>query len=328
VTRVVGENGDAAPPSPITDRALAVGGVAVAAADKPESGGVVAWVGRDNGDAEVHLTRIDRRGRRTKDVQLTTAKGDANDVTVTWAGGGWIVAWVDTRDGNGEVYAAKVSLDLARIGREERLTKAPGDATDLVAVARGTDVWLAWADTRDSPRDGAADIFVTAVRMKDAHRAFEEQRMLGTAAHSRTPHLAAGPDGVHVAWIEEAPQGSETPGHGGYGAFAVKLDDGGHPAGKPVRLTLAGEGAATSVVLDATAGPARAVVARSTIDAISLDAVELGKGGATSLFALDGPPSLDVALVLDRDVLYFNDEGPRPSDRRARRARISWVAGR
>ena len=325
-TRLVDQNGVTSAPSIITNRALHVGCVAIAGAEKPEDGGAIAWIGRENGDPEVHVTRVDKRGRRTNDIQLTTTKGDAGDVTITWAGGGWIVAWVDWRDGNGEVYATKVSPELQRIAREERITKAPGDASDLVALANGDDVWLAWADSRESPRDGVADVFVSAVKKRDAKRVFDEQRLLPTAAHSRTPHLALGPSGMHVAWIEEAPMGSETPGSSGFGAFWTTLDPTGKPTGKPARIPVAGEGAATSVALEAGSG-VRAIVARSTHDAISLDAIDLSASPPkpASLLSLDGPPSLDVALVLDGGVLYFNDEGPHLSDRRARRARIAWT---
>jgi hypothetical protein len=327
-TRVVDDNGAPGTPTIISTRALNAGGVAIAGAEKPEDGGAIAWVARENGDPEVHVTRIDKRGRRTNDVQLTTTKGDATDVTITWAGNGWIVAWVDGRDGNGEVYATKVSTDLTRTAREERITKAPGDASDLVALARGDAVWLAWADSRESPSDGIADVYVSAVKMQNAKRLFEEQRLLPTAAHSRTPHLAGGPDSMYVAWIEEAPMGAETPGSSGYGAFWAKLDPTGKPVEKPTRLPLHGEGAASSVAIEA--GPTlRAVIARSTPEAISLDGVDLSTSPPRSaaLIALDGPPSLDVALVLERGFLYFNDDGPHVADRRARRARIAWTQG-
>src|SRR5262249_1189332 len=78
----------------------------------------------------VHVTRVDKRGKRMNEIQLTTVKGEASDVAIAWAGGGWVIVWVDGRDGNGEVYATKVGVDLSRIARGERITRAPGDATD------------------------------------------------------------------------------------------------------------------------------------------------------------------------------------------------------
>ena len=70
-----------------------------------------------------------------------------------------------------------------------------------------------------------------------------------------------------------------------------------------------------------------AVVARSMAEAIALDGMELEGTGprAYPLVTLDGPPSLDVALVLDGGALYFDDDGPALADKRARRARIAWL---
>lgn len=325
-TRILDASGNASAPIVLSTKALAIGGVAVAAAEKPEDGGAVAWVARENGDPEVHVTRIDKKGKRTNDVQLTTVKGDASDVTITWAGNGWVVAWVDGRDGNGEVYATKVDLGLMRIAREERITNAVGDASDLVAHAKGDLVWLAWADTRESPKDGMADVFVGAVKMRDAKRAVDETRVLATAAHSRTPQLVAGEAGMYVAWIEEAPLGNETPGASGFGALFTTIDPQGKVTAKPQRMPLAGDGAASSVAIEAPGGKLRAVVARSTADSISLDAIDLGAQAPRgfSILTLDGPPSLDVAMVMHEGALFFNDDGPSPQDKRARRARIAW----
>jgi hypothetical protein len=324
-TRVVDAAGSVSAPSVITTRALAVGGVAVAPAEKPDDGAAVAWVARDNGDPEVHVTRLDKKGKKVNDLQLTTIKGDASDVAIAWAGNGWVVAWVDGRDGNGEVYATRVGTDLSR-GNGVRITNAPGDASDLVALALGDRVWLAWADPRESPKDGMADVFVAAVRAKDAQRDLDEQRVLATAAHSRTPQLTASAEGgVNVAWIEEAPLGVESPDSSGYGAMWATVGASGKVA-KPRKLPLGGDGAATSVALEANAGSLRAVVARSMADAIALDGIDLTapEPRAFPLLTLDGPPSLDVALVLEGGALYFNDDGPAPSDKRARRARIAW----
>ena len=62
-------------------------------------------------------------------------------------------------------------------------------------------------------------------------------------------------------------------------------------------------------------------------DAIALDGIDLGvpEPRAYPLLTLDGPPSLDVALVLESGALYFNDDGPAAADKRARRARIAWT---
>jgi hypothetical protein len=311
------------PPVTLSTRALTAGGVAIAAGGTPDDGAAVAWVARDSGTPEVHVTRVDRRGRRQNDVQLTTAKSSASDVAIGWADGGWIVAWVDRRDGNGEVYATKVGIDLNRIAREERITNAPGDASEIALLARPNAVWLAWADARESPNEGFADVYLTSIRPRDAKRASDEVRVLASAAHSRSPSIAPAGEGLAVAWIEEpAHDAARSSAHG---VMLAHVDAKGTLLGPPARLRVAGAGHASGVVLDASSGSLRAVVARAAPDDLVLDAVDLTDGApgrAYPLHVLDGPPTLDVAMSVLDGALFFNDEGT--NDRRALRAALSW----
>jgi hypothetical protein len=311
-------------PSLLTSRALPVGGVAIAAGGQPEDGALVAWVARDDGDPQVHLAHVDRKGKRTNEVQLTTTKGDASDVAIAWAGDGWMVAWVDTRDGNGEVYATKVDRDLSRTAREERITSAPGDAGDVSLAVHGDTAWLAWSDPRESPREGLADIYTTTLRTRDARRESDEVRVLATAAHSRSPTILATGDGAMVAWIEDGPTGLEAPA----AAMVVRLDAQGHVASRPAWLPMAGHGRTTALALAPAGDGVRAIVARNDRDDVTLDAVAIAADGTPgrpwALLDLDAPGSFDVALALTGGALFFDDIGPSAADHRIRRAAFSW----
>src|SRR5439155_22295323 len=128
-------------------RALPIGGTSIAAAD---DGAAIAWIGRDAGDPQVHVTRLDKSGKKTSESQVTTAKGDASDVAIGAVDGGWIVAWADARDGNGEVYAARLDKNLVKVGAEQRITNGPGDATELAMLVTGARAWLAVAHSVES----------------------------------------------------------------------------------------------------------------------------------------------------------------------------------
>ena len=314
-------------PTNLSTRALSVGGVAIAPGGTVEDGAAVAWVARDSGDPQVHVTRVDKRGKRMNDVQVNIAKGEAADVAIAWAGGGWIVSWVDWRMGNGEVYATKLKTDLSRVAREERITDAPGDASDVTLLARGDTVWLAWADPRESPREGFADVYVTQIRAHDARRSADEIRVLASAAHSRSPALAPSGDGVVLAWIEEAPLGADAASSAAYGAMLATLDGRGHSREAPLKLRSGGDGFATSIALDNAASGVRAILARSSKDEMTLDTLELGGLPIPRIFpllTLDGPPSMDVAIAVMDGIVYFNDDGAEPGNRRARRALVQW----
>ena len=343
-TRAIDDAGQPAGPAQVlTSRALPVGHMAVAAAPEAndvtssrastkrahEASAAIVWVKRDDGDPQVHLAKIDARGHRVRETQLTTVKGDASDVALAWVGDGYMVAWVDWRDGNGEVYAAKVDADLNRKSRDERITRAPGDAADVALAVDDPSaakvVWLAWSDPRESPREGLGDIYVTTLSPRDATRTGDEVRVLATAAHSRSPQLAPVDDGVVLAWIESAPPGLDAPG----GAMFARLDGRGNVVGGIDRL--GGVGRPTAIALAPSRGFAQAVVARATGEVVTLDALRFGSGsvaGATRdafpLIDLNAPAPFEVALSLAGGSLYYNDKGALTGDRRVRRMAISW----
>ncbi len=311
----------------ISTKALATGGLAMVTSPTGKDA-VLAYVAKEGAGSRVNVVRVDDKGARRGDAQLPSGKGDASDVSLVAVDDGFVLAWVDTRDGNGEVYAAKLRSDLSTASFT-RVTNAPGDATDTALERAGANVILAWADPRESPHDGFADIYAVALSPKDAKPLAKEGRVLSTAAHSRSPVLARTAQGVALAWIEEAPAGSAS--EEAKGAMFALLDDKAKPTRDPIKLRLRDPGTVTAIALDSDPQSRllHAVLGRSSQDELSLDAarVPLDAGGQLDsypLLALDGPASLDVALALRADELIFSDDGPDASDARVRRGVILW----
>ncbi len=315
-------------PTVLTNRALAVGGIAMAGAGKPEDGAAIAWVAREGGDPEVHITRLDARGRRTNDIVLTNAKGDATDVALAWVGNAWMVGWVDFRNGNGEVYATKITPDLRRIVREERITNAPGDASGLRLLWNGKDrVFAAWSDPREAARDGFADIYVAPIRVHDATRMAEESRLVPSVPHSRSPELLPMGDGAVVAWIEQAPDGADPSRDGAYRALAMRLDPTGKPTGVPTTIPTAGPGHPTALSLEATAEGLRGVVSRTHGEGVTLDGF-VGSFGSLTAFSIGSiatPRTSDVAILTFREWVYFGEDGAATHERRLRRGHVAFA---
>jgi len=324
ITPIAG--GSALAPVTLSQRALLTGGVGIAPGPGPKEATVV-YVAKDSAGARVHVARIDDRGVRRVDSALPGgARGDASDVSIAAVEGGFVVAWVDTRDGNGEVYAAKLGNDLT--GVQTRITNALGDATDTALVTVDGSVVLAWADPRESPHDGFADIYAVALSPKSGKPLVKEGRILSTAAHSRSPTLARTPQGgAALAWIEEAPAGAAS--DEAKGAMFAVLDERAHLVRDPIKLHLRDDGIATAITLDSDPATrlVHAVVARTFQDELWLDGarIPLDSSGVESypLVGLDGPASMDVALTLRGDELIFSDEGG-TDDARLRRGLIAW----
>jgi hypothetical protein len=320
-------NGKAQAAVTISTKALATGGIAMVTSPSGKDA-VIAYVAKEGAGSRVNVVRVDDKGARRGDAQLPGGRGDASDVSLVAVDDGFVLAWVDTRDGNGEVYAAKLRNDLST-ATFARVTNAPGDATDTALERAGANVILAWADPRESPHDGFADIYAVALSPKDAKPLAKEGRVLSTAAHSRSPVLARTAQGVALAWIEEAPAGGAS--EEAKGAMFALLDDKAKATRDPIKLRLRDPGTVTAIALDSDPQSRllHAVLARSSQDELSLDAarVPLDAGGQLDsypLLALDGPSSLDVALALRADELIFSDDGPDATDARVRRGVILW----
>ncbi|MFO0667191.1 MAG: hypothetical protein U0174_24775 [Polyangiaceae bacterium] len=228
--------GPSAEVASITKRALARGGVALAQGGSAKDGYALVWVALEQGDPEVHLSRLDKTGHRVSDMLLTTVKGDARNVSVRWVGDGYMVAWIDGRDGVGEVYVTKVNPALERITRQTRVTNAPGDASDLVMVrAEGpkAPIFLSWV--KPTGPVTATDVYVARISAHNAERIGNETRLLASPSPSRRPMLSAKPDGgVSVLWLEDeaAARGTQSD----QAIYSVSIDNAGKLEGVPGRL--------------------------------------------------------------------------------------------
>jgi hypothetical protein len=320
------KEGKAGDPIPISTRADSAAGVGLATA--PDGSVVLAWGNREEGGTRVRLARLSPAAKKLADVIVSTRKTDVTSVNVATVEGGFVVGWIDARENQGEVYAAKVTPDLGRIGEHQRLTNAPGDASDLTLVAHPSGVvWLAWTDPRESPREGNGDIYAISVRAKDARKAGDEVRVLASAAHSRSPSLAVANDGVAIGWVEEAPIGTETEGHAAYGAMLATLDARGHVVRDPIRLRGAGRGAPVGIVLDPQRAGTRGILVRSAPEELDLDAFTVERSGSvvTSwLLSPEGPPTLDLPIALDGSEAIFAEEGRNANEYRVRRLLLDW----
>ncbi|MEZ4315044.1 MAG: hypothetical protein R3F14_44085, partial [Polyangiaceae bacterium] len=324
-------------PVQLSKKAVSVGGVAIAAAQSGKREIGIAWVARERGESQVYVTKVDETGKKLAQKKVTlvarpkkaSIPSEASDVALTWTtegGEGWIVSWVDTRDGNAEVYAAKVDRQLAKTVPDKRITDAPGDAAEVQLLARPGGVLVAWSDARQKPEEGKGDIYVAKLDARSLAKQSPEARLAATSAHSRTPQLVPGPGGaVWATWVEDA---ADTEGSGGAVRFAV-LDDRGAPT-----TTTTLPGAANRVIVSSAIAcddkACRGVAAKADGDALLLDAFSLGPAAQPTslrtLLTLPGAGTADISPVFaDRagTSLFFGADAAAGTGR-VRRLQITW----
>lgn len=309
-------------PLVVSKRALSAGGVAVASLPgKQGQEAAIAWVASDKGEPQVFVTKLDEDGKKLGQKKVTTVdrkkrKSGASSVAIASASDGkrppgYVVAWVDTRDGKAEVYAARVNRDLEKTVVDKRLTSSQaGDAADLSIVVRDKDAFVAFSG---ATAGGPGDIFLLRLDAATLEPATKEVRVFASEGHSRAPQLIAVGDKLMLLWIEDAPSASE-----GRSALRVGfVDPGGQLEREPARIDVPG-GAITSYAVtckeDKTCSVAitahRAAAAQelwtTTVSATGVPAAVEKRG------TLDTRAATDLSLrFLDPKTLVFVEPGAR-----------------
>ncbi|MDI3283266.1 hypothetical protein [Polyangium sp. 15x6] len=317
----------------LSRRALSIGGVAIAAAPggKTEESALV-WAARDKTEAQVQIAKLGPEGDKLAQKPLTTiarkpskdgVPSEVSDVAVAYAppsdpdkstDDGFIVAWVDTRDGNAEIYAARVDRTLRKVVQDRRITEAPGDSTEVQIAVRGKETFLVWSDARGNPDEGAGDIHVVRLDTRTLQKAGPETRLYTSPGHSRSPTIALAGDRVVVAWIEEAAHDAK-PEETEAGVRIAILDERGALAGSSRLVRGEEQSAVTSVALACGPSKCRGVLTSALRDSMNLDAFELSPGAPPgplkALATLTGGANADVSPSFagrEGTSLFFGDD--------------------
>ncbi|MBW2261031.1 MAG: hypothetical protein JRG91_03580 [Deltaproteobacteria bacterium] len=83
----------------------------------------VSWDDDRGASHEIYFARVSAAGEKTgSDVRITDADGTSVDSSLAWAGDQYGVGWTDHRDGNDEVYFARISPDGEKLGSDVRIS--------------------------------------------------------------------------------------------------------------------------------------------------------------------------------------------------------------
>ncbi len=333
--RSVSPTGQLGPVNVLSRHGVSFGGVSIApgpGGKRPEA--AVAWVAKAKGEPQVFVTKLGANGERLEEKGVTVVHrkkkdkdglgipSECSDVAIAWAGGGdvndgWIVAWVDTRDGNAEVYVAKMDRSLKKVVPDRRITDAPGDASDVQIAVRGKETFLIWSDARNHPEQGRGDVYMARLDTASLKRIGEDARLFASDAHSRSPLLATTPTGLAAAWIEEPldlrakAKGSDAEA----GVRFAELDDRGTLKGSPVLLRGEAHSAATSVTLSCGPKFCRGAITSAIGESLLLGGFQMAPGAAPgavrTLATLQGGVTEDASPVFaspSAEWLFFADD--------------------
>jgi len=238
----------------ISKRAISQGGVSLASMPGKKGGeAVIGWVASDDGIPQVFTTKVDATGKKLAQKKVTvidrgrkgkpTSECSAVDVAYAplAADGrpGVIVAWVDTRDGDAEIYAARLNTNLEKVGADRRVTVSKGEASEMRVAVRGAETFVAFIEARDTPGNG--DVYMVRLRTGNLEPIGEATRVFASSGPTHGVRFAEGPGGrLFLSWIDDAARDARTgavaDGSAQGGLRVVELDASARPIGAPRRI--------------------------------------------------------------------------------------------
>jgi hypothetical protein len=260
------------------------------------------WAGLDKGDPQVFATLLSEGGKRMQQRMLTRKTGDLSDVAGLQLDGAYLVAWVDQRSSDAEVYATRLGRALEKAGPEQRITDSDGAASELTLTRLGGKPFAIWSDARNAEEPGWADIYGAFLAPNDAARVGSEHRLTSTRQHSFAPQVANLGGTSLLAWLEDGAPPS---------LRIASLSEAGE-LGSNVQVVPIEVGAPRSLGCSCDSGTCRFAVTVEREGAGELYGFSWKPGSATAphpvkLMGLGAPAAAVVAPLVRGDFVYAAD---------------------
>jgi hypothetical protein len=101
---------------------------------------------RDNFRIGTAFARIDIHGNSVG-VPLVVSRDPGDAPSLAWTGTNFAIAWTDHRDGNAEIYFARIDTSGHKIGADVRITNTSIESTRPKLAWNGTEFGLVWFDS-------------------------------------------------------------------------------------------------------------------------------------------------------------------------------------
>ncbi len=184
-------------PITMSTSAESVGGIAATAGRADREDACIAWIEADAASKQIALALVGKDGKTLSRRVQTGGKLTPSDVALAATTDGWVVGWVDQRDGAPQVYAAHVTPELKILAPERRLSRGSGEPSEVQLLVRGETTLVAW-NTVDHDR---ADVFLAALHGADL-RGGDDVRIASLAGTAHGVRLGALEDRAVLGWME------------------------------------------------------------------------------------------------------------------------------
>ena len=177
----------------------------------PPSEPRIAWNGTHYGvvwknsvvSNQLLFRRIDPLSVLSGGFPQAVTTGSPQHPAISVGGTTWGITWTDARDGNYEIYFARVASNGLKTGSDFRVTNDPATATTPVMAWSGSEWGLVWADLRS----GNADLWFTRISSAGV-KLVAESNITNSPGPSLEPSIVWAGGKYGVAWSDTTVAGN------------------------------------------------------------------------------------------------------------------------
>ncbi len=185
----------------------------------------IAWQDYRDGNDEIYFARVSYDGiKLTTDIRITNNVQSSLSPSLAWKGSEYGVSWNDNRDGNNEIYFARLSSSGVKIGSDIRVTQDPSFSSSASLVWTGNQFGVTWYDRRD----GNDEIYFARLDSLGS-KIGSDQRITSAAGTSDVPFLTWNGNEFGVLWLDDRDGNDEI--------YLARISAAGSKIGSDARLT-------------------------------------------------------------------------------------------
>ncbi len=191
----------------------------------------VAWYSRRGAlaPAGIAFARVSAAGTvALAGMRIVEDSGSLEAPSLAWSGSEFGLAFQDDRDGNDEIYFARVSASGTVTGAEVRVTDDPARSGDPSMVWTGSEYAVAWIDLRHT----ADEVFLARLE-PDGTRIGTDARLTDMPSASTHPALVWTGSQLAVAWQDNIDTHDAN-----HEIYFMRVAPDGTPAGGALRVTV------------------------------------------------------------------------------------------
>jgi hypothetical protein len=186
----------------------------------------VSWEDELDGNLEIYFARVSASGAKIgSDLRVTSDMNSSVNPSLSWTGSEFGVSWMDTRDGNWEIYFARLSVAGAKISTDLRITSEPSYSGYPSLSWTGSEFGVSWVDERNWPYIITYFSRISAAGAKIG----ADLRVTNAATDSVNPSLSWTGSEFGVSW-EDGRDGNPE-------IYFVRLSEAGTEIGSDLRVT-------------------------------------------------------------------------------------------